>query len=71
LRDAGAKIRAEDGAAGPASAVAQEFVPVFFFLEGYATAELTRNTGKNACGTNRSLTRAALFAVCCNVGQAI
>jgi hypothetical protein len=27
-------------------------------------AGLTRNTGKNACGTNRLLTRAALFAAC-------
>jgi predicted permease len=56
------KIRPEDGAARPAGAVAQAFVPVSFFLEGGAIAELTRNTGKNACATNRSLTRAALFA---------
>ena len=63
------KIRPEDGAAGPAGTVAQAFVPVFFFLEGDATAKLTRNTGKNACATNRSLTRAALFAACRNVGQ--
>jgi hypothetical protein len=39
------KIRPEDGASGPAGAVAQAFVPVFFFLEEDATAELTRNTG--------------------------
>jgi hypothetical protein len=26
-------------------------MPVFFFLERNAMAELTRNTGKNACGT--------------------